>query len=206
METRSGKVIKPVQVRQITQFRKAPCVPAPVRFWITNNFVPDKKSDIKKTEVYNIYLVYCKYYNIISTARNVFSKYLKDIHPQVKNRRLGKRGQGVPCYGGIRFRTKTPISKTSDASPLPTQKPCSENYIKEQDYAATIISSFTKRFTEKSCFEDDIKEQDYAATIISSFTKRFTQKKSGKKWCEISDHSLPPKKRITKKLRLKYTF
>jgi len=80
---------------------------------------------------YNTYVKFCEDNNVTPSKNNIFSKMLKKIFPQIRSRRLGPRGKGVPHYGGISARngSSPPVSSstasTTSSSTSPSSAPSS---------------------------------------------------------------------------------
>ncbi|CAH1788836.1 unnamed protein product [Owenia fusiformis] len=78
--------------------------------WMQSNLEEDKSVSVPKQEVYDDYVSYCQDRNMKSIISADFGKIMKTAFPNVRNRRLGQRGQSQYCYSGVKKKVvlKTP--------------------------------------------------------------------------------------------------
>lgn len=93
-------------------FRDVHIVPL-VAQWLKQNYDEDPDGSLPKDDIYQRYLQVCYDNSITPSKNNIFSKMLKKIFPQIRSRRLGPRGRGIPHYGGITPRNPNSTSSSS---------------------------------------------------------------------------------------------
>jgi hypothetical protein len=81
--------------------KRPPQINPEVVTWIKQNYMEYSEGNIPKNSIYNDYLQMCTKKGIVPAKINIFTKYLKQVYPNIVNRRLGPRKHGIPHYGGI---------------------------------------------------------------------------------------------------------
>src|SRR5579885_3524824 len=85
-----------------------------VKKWLLTTFEENENCNLDKEQVYLRYVEFCDSINIKPSKNNMFSKMIKKVFPQTKNRRLGPRGKGKPFFSGFGFKKK--LQKKSQRS------------------------------------------------------------------------------------------
>ncbi|XP_038046208.1 DNA-binding protein RFX7-like [Patiria miniata] len=170
--------------------------------WIRSHLEECSDTSLPKHEVYEDYRLHCD-----SATRRVlspadFGKIMKSVFPQVKQRRLGTRGNAKYCYSGLRKKSEIqPPLLPSMESPRkigPNDIPHSSSSCKcsqeqqQADLANTIVICewAEKIFATHFQTTDEIAHHLASNKLVSSSMASFTVLSSGKDSLSSSSRSL----------------
>lgn len=82
--------------------------------WLIDNFEPAEGCSLRRSTLYNYYLLHCTEQRIEPVNPASFGKLIRSVFLGLRTRRLGTRGNSKYHYYGIRVKVSSPLNQIAE--------------------------------------------------------------------------------------------